>query len=282
MRPWWRRPPYLALLLFAADALWLGQGLLAALLFVTVCGWLLPKALLLSKVRRNAWPTVRLALLFSLTAVAIMAAININNHLARQRATHLIKAIDIYRASNGRYPLALEALVPRYITAIPRAKYTFAFNRFVYQQFDRRAVLGYIEVPPFGRPCFDFAERRWHDVVMRQDAYSTCGRALDIILTGRKLTAEEALRIGACDRAVPDGRARAAAEALAADIARFAQLCVRADRRSVFLQHRFSQAEALRAEWWNSKEVLQAEGIAGTARCSAGRARHRRVDDHGV
>lgn len=181
LRPWWWRPaPYFALLLFAADTLLLGQGLLAALLFVTVCGWLLPKALLLVKVRRDAWPTVRLALLFSLTAVAIMTIININNQLARQRATHLIEAIDLYRASNGRYPLALEALVPRYIVAIPRAKYTLAFNLFVYQQFDRRAVLGYVEVPPFGRPCFDFAERRWHDVVMRVDAYSNCGRALAV------------------------------------------------------------------------------------------------------
>ncbi len=180
-RPWWRRPAlYLALLLFAADALLLGQGLLAALLFVTVCGWLLPKAMLLIKVRRDASPTLRLALLFSLTAIAIMATININNHLARQRATRLIEAIDIYRAGNGRYPLALEALVPRYIAAIPRAKYTLAFSQFVYQQFDRRAVLGYVEVPPFGRPCFDFAQRRWHDVVMRADAYTNCGRALAV------------------------------------------------------------------------------------------------------
>lgn len=107
------------------------------------------------------------------------------------------------------------------------------------------------------------------------------GRALDIILTGRKVTAEEALRIGACERVVPDGSARAAAEALAADIARFPQLCVRADRRSVFVQHGLSEAAALRAEWWNSKQVLKAEGIAGAARFSDGRGRHGRFDDHG-
>ncbi len=107
------------------------------------------------------------------------------------------------------------------------------------------------------------------------------GRALDIILTGRKVTAEEALRIGACERVVPDGSARAAAEALAADIARFPQLCMRADRRSVFLQHGLSAAQALRSEWGNSKNVLQAEGLAGAARFSAGRGRHGRFDDHG-
>lgn len=105
------------------------------------------------------------------------------------------------------------------------------------------------------------------------------GRALDIILTGRKVSAEEALRIGACDRVVPDGHSRAAAEALAADIARFPQLCMRADRRSVFLQHGLSEADALRAEWWNSKDVLKAEGIAGATRFSSGRGRHGRFDD---
>lgn len=49
------------------------------------------------------------------------------------------------------------------------------------------------------------------------------GRALEIILTGRKVAAEECLRIGACERVVPDGRSRAAAEAMAHDIARFPQ-----------------------------------------------------------
>jgi enoyl-CoA hydratase len=105
------------------------------------------------------------------------------------------------------------------------------------------------------------------------------GRALDIILTGRKVTAEEALRIGACERVVPDGSSRAAAEALAAEIARFPQLCVRADRNSVFLQRGLSEADALRAEWRNSKDVLKAEGIAGAARFSGGRGRHGRFDD---
>ncbi len=180
-RPWWRRlSTFIALLLFVTDALLLGQGLLAALLLVTVSGWLLPKALLLIKVRRDAWPTVRLALLFSLTVVAIMATININNHLARQRATRLIQAIDLYRAANGRYPLALAALVPRYIATIPRAKYTLAFNQFVYQQFDQRAVLAYVELPPLGRPCFDFEQHRWHDMVLREEAYSNCGHALAV------------------------------------------------------------------------------------------------------
>ena len=107
------------------------------------------------------------------------------------------------------------------------------------------------------------------------------GRALDIILTGRKVTAEEALRIGACERVVPDGTSRAAAEALAAEIARFPQLCMRADRRSVYLQHGLPEADALRAEWLNSKHVLKVEGLAGAQRFSGGQGRHGSFDAGG-
>lgn len=174
---WWRRAaPVAALALFAADALLLGQGLFAALLLVTVCGWLLPKALLLHKVRRDARPTVRLAVLFMATAVAIMATINANNHLARRRAAQLIQAVDLYRAAHGRYPLVLDALVPRYIASVPRAKYTLAFSQFFYQQDGARARLSYVEVPPFARPCYDFAQRRWHDVPGARPRHAHCDR----------------------------------------------------------------------------------------------------------
>src|SRR5438067_6857877 len=60
------------------------------------------------------------------------------------------------------------------------------------------------------------------------------GRALEIILTGRKVPADEALRIGACEHVVPEGKAREAAEAMAQEIARFPQECVRADRLSAY------------------------------------------------
>lgn len=60
------------------------------------------------------------------------------------------------------------------------------------------------------------------------------GRAMDIILTGRKVPADEALRIGLCERVVPRGSTRAAAEDLAREIARFPQAAVRADRRSAY------------------------------------------------
>jgi enoyl-CoA hydratase len=56
------------------------------------------------------------------------------------------------------------------------------------------------------------------------------GRALEIILTGRKVPAEECLNIGLCEYVTPKGRAREKAEELAKEIARFPQTCVRASR----------------------------------------------------
>ena len=100
------------------------------------------------------------------------------------------------------------------------------------------------------------------------------GRALDIILTGRKIPAEECLRIGLCERLVGDGESRAAAEALAHEIARFPQACMRADRRSVWLQEGLSEMEGLRSEWACSSGMVAREGAAGAARFAAGKGRH--------
>ena len=58
------------------------------------------------------------------------------------------------------------------------------------------------------------------------------GRAMDLILTGRRVNADEALKIGLCEYVVPDDEAREKAEALAKEIAKFPQSCVKADRRS--------------------------------------------------
>ncbi|MDJ1159686.1 crotonase/enoyl-CoA hydratase family protein [Chelatococcus sp. SYSU_G07232] len=100
------------------------------------------------------------------------------------------------------------------------------------------------------------------------------GRALDIILTGRKVTADEAARIGLCDRVVPRGEARAAEEALAQEIALFPQGAVRADRRAVRLQHGRPVMEAMRLEWQNAAGLIESEGARGAARFAAGEGRH--------
>ncbi len=100
------------------------------------------------------------------------------------------------------------------------------------------------------------------------------GRALEIILTGRQVTAEECLRIGLCEYLVPDGEVRQTAEDLARDIARFPQVCVRADRRSAIKSQGLPIRDALIQEWYNGREALVKDGIAGATRFKDGLGRH--------
>jgi len=99
------------------------------------------------------------------------------------------------------------------------------------------------------------------------------GRALEIILTGRKVPADEAYRIGLCEMVVSPGEARAAAEAMAHEIARFPQAAVLADRRSVYETHGLSLREALEQEWANGLHAHAQEGAAGAARFAGGLGR---------
>jgi enoyl-CoA hydratase len=100
------------------------------------------------------------------------------------------------------------------------------------------------------------------------------GRALEIILTGRKVTSQECERIGLCEYRVPDGTSRDKAEELAHQIANFPQTCVRADRRSAIRGHGKPVREALINEWNNGREALIKDGVAGATRFKDGLGRH--------
>jgi enoyl-CoA hydratase len=100
------------------------------------------------------------------------------------------------------------------------------------------------------------------------------GRALDLILTGRKVEAEECLSLGLCERVVESGEALVAAQALAAEIARFPQACMRADRASVYAQSGHTVEDALRWEFEHGLEALKREGLSGASRFADGSGRH--------
>jgi enoyl-CoA hydratase len=101
------------------------------------------------------------------------------------------------------------------------------------------------------------------------------GRALDMILTGRPVSGEEALAMGLADRLVERGRALPAALELAGLIASFPQGCLRSDRLSACEQWSLPLAEALRNEFRRGMQVVgSGETAAGASRFAAGAGRH--------
>jgi enoyl-CoA hydratase len=106
------------------------------------------------------------------------------------------------------------------------------------------------------------------------------GRAMDLILTGRPVGSEEALAIGLANRVVPDGSVRAEAEKLAIDIARYPQMCMRADRRSAYEQWDLPYGAAIANEWACGRDVIDSgETAEGARRFAAGHGRGGSFED---
>jgi enoyl-CoA hydratase len=101
------------------------------------------------------------------------------------------------------------------------------------------------------------------------------GRALDMILTGRPVAAEEALAIGLANRLADPGGALALAVALAHEIAAFPQRCLRGDRLSAHEQWALSMDEAILAEYQHGIATIRSgETAAGASRFAGGEGRH--------
>ena len=98
-------------------------------------------------------------------------------------------------------------------------------------------------------------------------------RAMDMILTGRGVDANEAYAMGLANRVVPKGQARQRAEELAAELAQLPQQCMRSDRLSMLNQWGSSEAEAMDFEFASISRVA-GESLEGAARFAAGAGRH--------
>ncbi len=100
------------------------------------------------------------------------------------------------------------------------------------------------------------------------------GHAMDLILTGRPVTAREALAMGLVNRVVAKGTARREAEKLAAELARLPQICMRHDRLSAYQQADLNYADAMANEFEHGRTtMLSGEAVSGAGRFAAGKGR---------
>jgi enoyl-CoA hydratase len=131
----------------------------------------------------------------------------------------------------------------------------------------RDAVLG-VYCRRFGVPLVDLGTVRLPRLIGHS-------RAMDLILTGRGVGADEALEMGLVNRVVDPGQALPAAVQLAQEIAAFPQRCLRGDRRSAIEQWGMSEADALQNELrYGLATIESGETRAGATRFRDGQGRH--------
>jgi enoyl-CoA hydratase len=130
------------------------------------------------------------------------------------------------------------------------------------------------ETAVFGVFCRRFGGPMPNGCTVRLPRIVGESRALDMMMTGRPVNAEEAMRIGLADRLVPRGEARRAAEQLAAELSGFPQLAMLSDRESVLRQWDYEEEEAIRREIEGSMPAFRQEFQAGAGTFVAGVGRH--------
>ena len=152
------------IVLFLLDLGYAGQGLSS--IFVALCGvvWLAIGALrsaFRGEASRARMRALRATLYLAL-GIAAYGTASFHRSTAETHAARVIDACRAFQARRGALPNRLDDLVPEFLTAVPRAKFTLAYGEFTYSTRDEhRHTLMYVTLPPFGRRVYHFEGARW-------------------------------------------------------------------------------------------------------------------------
>ena len=135
------------------------------------------------------------------------------------------------------------------------------------------------ETAVFGVFCRRFGGPMPNGATVRLPRLVGQGRALDMMLTGRPVAADEALRMGLADRVMPAGDALSAARELAHQLAAFPQLAMLSDRASVIRQWDLPETEAIQQEIAGSMPAFKHDFQSGANRFVGGAGRHGRFSE---
>jgi enoyl-CoA hydratase/carnithine racemase len=127
----------------------------------------------------------------------------------------------------------------------------------------------------FGVFCRRFGVPLIDGGTVRLQAIVGLGRAMDMILTGRPVGAQEALSMGLANRVVPKGEAFEEAMKIARQLLVFPQLCMNKDRQSAYYAAYEAKSfeDAMKYEYANAAEVLGKESLQGAKRFAGGAGR---------
>lgn len=166
-RRFWRRPVFLegvgrgvavAVVLTFLDVAVSGSSLFSIL----TCPIWFVVSLAGSAIKRPGW---RLALARAAIPAATLALVlgndAVQERIAESNVRRVIAACEAFRAAEGEYPKTLDDLAPRFLPAVPPAKYCLIWNRFWYFHHPERSFLFWHVVPPYGRKIWNFEDRRW-------------------------------------------------------------------------------------------------------------------------
>jgi len=115
-----------------------------------------------SAIQRPPWAVALGRAAIPLVTVAVVLANSaVQSKIARANAGKIVAACEQFRAESGRFPHTLDELVPEYLAFVPRAKYCLVWGDFQYFNNSGHPILGWVDVPPYGRPTYEFQNRRW-------------------------------------------------------------------------------------------------------------------------